>query len=179
MVTYPAAGASRCRTLTMPVSSVIDVHDPRAGDYRLLGDPRELRTCGLFVAEGRLVVERMLRDARYGVDSLLLSPTCCAPRSAGPCVRRSGTLLRVPFARVDPWPASLQELRASRADSDQRQCRLAQSWCSRRDCPLTTLPAWPMRAGSYPSAAGSMPASDAQLPEAIAAHRTAETPLMR
>ena len=73
MVTYPATGASPCRALTMPVSSVIDVTDLRIRDYQLLGDPRELRSRGLFVAEGRLVVERMLPDARYAVDSLRAS----------------------------------------------------------------------------------------------------------
>ncbi len=57
----------------MPVSNVIDVDRPRVHDYRLLGDPRELRSRGLFVAEGRLVVERMLPDARYAVDSLRAS----------------------------------------------------------------------------------------------------------
>ncbi len=204
MVTYPAAGASPCRALTMPVSSVIDVHDPRVRDYRLLGDPRELRTRGLFVAEGRLVVERLLRDTRYRVDSLLLnpasfaalgpalakrpdvtifecptgdfeaitgfnihrgclalvhrlpllsmqdavgasrlvvvlegvtdadnvggvfrnaaafgasavllSPTCCDPLYRKAVRTSVGHVLRVPFARVDPWPVALQELRAS------------------------------------------------------------------
>jgi len=59
--------------LTMPVASLIDVDEKGIRDCRLLGDPRELRSRGLFVAEGRLVVERMLPDARSAVDSLRAS----------------------------------------------------------------------------------------------------------
>lgn len=58
----------------MAVSIITEVDDLRVRDYRLLGDPRELRSRGLFVAEGRLVVERMLLDPRYSVESLLLNP---------------------------------------------------------------------------------------------------------
>lgn len=187
----------------MPLSIITDVDDPRVRDYRLLGDPRELRTRGLFVAEGRLVVERMLLDPRYVVESLLLnpaslaalapalqtrpdvtifesptgqfeaitgfnihrgclalvrrlpllsvadavgdsrlvvvlegvtdadnvggvfrnaaafgagavllSPTCCDPLYRKAVRTSVGHVLRVPFARVDPWPASLADLRA-------------------------------------------------------------------
>lgn len=188
----------------MPVSTITDVDDPRVRDYRLLGDPRELRARGLFVAEGRLVVERMLLDPRYVVDSLLLnpaslealaeplrtrpdvpifesptgnfeaitgfnihrgclalvhrlpllsvadavgdarvvavlegvtdadnvggvfrnaaafgagavllSPTCCDPLYRKAVRTSVGHVLRVPFARMDPWPASLAKLKAS------------------------------------------------------------------
>lgn len=57
----------------MPVVPVLTPGDPRLDDYRLLRDGELLRDRGLFVAEGRLVVERVLRDSRYRVKSLLLN----------------------------------------------------------------------------------------------------------
>jgi tRNA G18 (ribose-2'-O)-methylase SpoU len=46
--------------------------DPRLADYRLT-DPSLLRDRNLFIAEGRLVVERLLADGRYIVRSVLVS----------------------------------------------------------------------------------------------------------
>ena len=42
--------------------------------YRLVADPRALKHHGLFVAEGRLVVERLLEDGKFAVDSVLVTP---------------------------------------------------------------------------------------------------------
>jgi len=41
--------------------------------YRLDAEPRLVREQGLFVAGGRLVVQRMIEDRRCAVRSLLLS----------------------------------------------------------------------------------------------------------
>lgn len=51
--------------------------------------------------------------AAFGVDAVVLDPT-----TADPLYRRStrvslGHVLRIPFARADPWPAALDELRAA------------------------------------------------------------------
>ena len=46
--------------------------DPRVAEYRDIGDHDRLVAQGLFVAEGRLVVERLL-DARFRLRSLLLN----------------------------------------------------------------------------------------------------------
>jgi tRNA G18 (ribose-2'-O)-methylase SpoU len=46
--------------------------------YRLVGDPRALEREGLFVAEGRLVVERLLEDGRFRVHSVLATPAAVA-----------------------------------------------------------------------------------------------------
>lgn len=43
--------------------------------YRIVGDNGALERAGLFVAEGRLVVERLLEDRRYRVHSVLLTST--------------------------------------------------------------------------------------------------------
>jgi len=47
--------------------------DPRVAEYARLGDPEWLQSRGLFVAEGRLVVRRVLADARSRVRSLLVN----------------------------------------------------------------------------------------------------------
>jgi tRNA G18 (ribose-2'-O)-methylase SpoU len=55
------------------------IHRPRADDsrleaYRHVGDHRWLRHRQLFVAEGRLVVERLLSFPRYEIQSIVVSP---------------------------------------------------------------------------------------------------------
>ena len=55
------------------------IHRPRADDprltaYRHIGDHRWLRDRGLFVAEGRLVVERLLSLPGYAIESVNVSP---------------------------------------------------------------------------------------------------------
>ena len=51
--------------------------DPRLGAYRSVLDRDLVRRHGLFVAEGRLVVERLIADGRFTVQSLLVSGTAC------------------------------------------------------------------------------------------------------
>lgn len=57
----------------MTLVSIDDVADDRLAPYRAVGDPQLLRDYGLFVAEGRLVVERLLLESDYRVHSLLVS----------------------------------------------------------------------------------------------------------
>jgi tRNA G18 (ribose-2'-O)-methylase SpoU len=47
--------------------------DPRAADYAQIGDPVWLRRRGLFIAEGRLVVERLIAAGRFTLRSILLT----------------------------------------------------------------------------------------------------------
>ena len=47
--------------------------DPRVADYRAVHDPELARSRGLFVAEGRLVVRRVVEDGRWRVRSILVS----------------------------------------------------------------------------------------------------------
>jgi tRNA G18 (ribose-2'-O)-methylase SpoU len=47
--------------------------DPRAAAYRDIPDPQLLRAHGLFIAEGRLIVERLLTLPRFKIRSLLLN----------------------------------------------------------------------------------------------------------
>jgi tRNA G18 (ribose-2'-O)-methylase SpoU len=56
------------------VERVGDARDPRTAEYAHVGDPEWLRTHGLFVAEGRLVVERLVLGGRFKIRSILLTP---------------------------------------------------------------------------------------------------------
>jgi tRNA G18 (ribose-2'-O)-methylase SpoU len=47
--------------------------DPRVTDYRAVHDPELARSRGVFVAEGRLVVRRVVEDARWHVRSILVN----------------------------------------------------------------------------------------------------------
>ena len=60
---------------------IASADDPRFDPYRHVGDPRWIRDHGLFVAEGRLVVERLLALDRFRVHSILIN------RAAGDAMR--------------------------------------------------------------------------------------------
>ncbi|MFN7980293.1 MAG: RNA methyltransferase [Vicinamibacterales bacterium] len=57
----------------MAVIPVVDSDDPRLSSFRVLSDAALIRERGLFVAEGRFLLERVLADRRFVVDSLLLN----------------------------------------------------------------------------------------------------------
>jgi len=56
------------------VLHVASVDDPRLADYRNVPDPDLLRSRGVFIAEGRHVVRRLVTGSRYTARSLLLTP---------------------------------------------------------------------------------------------------------
>jgi tRNA G18 (ribose-2'-O)-methylase SpoU len=56
---------------------VAGVDDPRLDDYRNVPDAEMLRARGLFIAEGRHVVRRLLAS-RFRTCSVLLTPAACA-----------------------------------------------------------------------------------------------------
>ena len=57
----------------MTVERVSGPDDPRVALYRDIGDGELLRDRGVFVAEGRLVVRRVIEDGRYRVRSCLVN----------------------------------------------------------------------------------------------------------
>jgi tRNA G18 (ribose-2'-O)-methylase SpoU len=60
------------------VSSVVNVHsldDPRVAAYRHIADPHRLLKLGVFLAEGRLVVRRLIELRSWPIASILLTPT--------------------------------------------------------------------------------------------------------
>jgi tRNA G18 (ribose-2'-O)-methylase SpoU len=56
----------------------VDAADPRLEPYRRVGDRVWLRERDLFVAEGRLVVGRLLALGRFDVESVVLTPSALA-----------------------------------------------------------------------------------------------------
>jgi len=60
--------------------------DPRTTTYCDIGDPELLRSHKLFVAEGRLVVRRVIEDGRYRIRSLLVNEAARA--DLGPALER-------------------------------------------------------------------------------------------
>jgi len=63
---------------SVPVIRPDSVDDPRLTPFRDVGDAELRRRDGLFLAEGRLVVRRLLTQARYRTRAVLVSETARA-----------------------------------------------------------------------------------------------------
>lgn len=72
---------------------ILTADDPRVADYRGVSDPELLRSRNLFIAEGRIVVTRLLDDGRWTVRSVLVSQA--AKRDLEPTL--TGIAARVPI----------------------------------------------------------------------------------
>jgi tRNA G18 (ribose-2'-O)-methylase SpoU len=59
----------------MVVRTLDDLEDDLLSDYRSIADPALAARRGLFVAEGRLVVTRLLRESRFAARSALVTET--------------------------------------------------------------------------------------------------------
>jgi tRNA G18 (ribose-2'-O)-methylase SpoU len=59
-----------------------DPVDERLAAYRDIGNHEALRARGLFVAEGRFVVKRLIEDHRFDVESILVTPAARAMLAA-------------------------------------------------------------------------------------------------
>jgi tRNA G18 (ribose-2'-O)-methylase SpoU len=64
------------------VIRVESLDDPRLADYRSLTDRSAMLRAGLFVAEGRIVVERLLNNPRFRVRSVLMTAAALRQFSA-------------------------------------------------------------------------------------------------
>ena len=62
----------------MPFEGVDDITDPRLADYRNVPDPELIERRGIFVAEGRLVVRRLLSGARLATRSVMVTAAALA-----------------------------------------------------------------------------------------------------
>jgi tRNA G18 (ribose-2'-O)-methylase SpoU len=75
--------------------SIVEVHnanDARLSDYRTLSDPDGLRARGLFIAEGRLVVHRLLTASPLVTRSVLVTATALATLQEAIDLRRDVTV---------------------------------------------------------------------------------------
>ena len=57
----------------MPIVAVDDAGDRRLDEYRNVPDPVLLEQHGVFVAEGRLVVRRLLSGSRFVARALMVT----------------------------------------------------------------------------------------------------------
>jgi len=78
---------------TQQYTFIADADDPRLILYRCVRDPELARTQGLFVAEGRLVVRRVIESGRYRVRSVLVNET--AHSALGPALDGAGIAVYV------------------------------------------------------------------------------------
>jgi tRNA G18 (ribose-2'-O)-methylase SpoU len=56
------------------LTAVTSADDPRVADYKQTADPAALSRSGIFVAEGRWVVQRLLTSRRFATRSVLVTP---------------------------------------------------------------------------------------------------------
>lgn len=82
----------------MAIIRVDDVHDPRIETYRNVPDPALLLQGGLFVAEGRLVVRRLIEGGRFPVRSVMVTDAALAPLRDVLDARHALTVYLVPQA---------------------------------------------------------------------------------
>jgi tRNA G18 (ribose-2'-O)-methylase SpoU len=80
------------------IRRVVGLDDEQLAPYRDVGNPGALRGRGLFVAEGRFVVERLLDDARFDVESVVVTPA--AFTSLEQILQRSGAVVLICEADV-------------------------------------------------------------------------------
>lgn len=59
----------------MPIHRISALDDPRVAVFRDVTDPELMRRHGVFVAEGRLVVERLLQSRRFRTRAVLSTET--------------------------------------------------------------------------------------------------------
>jgi tRNA G18 (ribose-2'-O)-methylase SpoU len=58
----------------MRLEEIVDAGDPRVADYHTVSDRQLLLDRGLFIAEGRMIVRRILAEGRCRLRSVLVSP---------------------------------------------------------------------------------------------------------
>ena len=60
--------------MNSPSIRVSSIDDPRVSPYRHIAAPVELLDLGIFLAEGRLVVRRLIEMRQWPIESILLTP---------------------------------------------------------------------------------------------------------
>jgi len=72
-VTYFLLCTFKFVLIAVPVIAIENAGDPRLDDYRNVPDPELVARGGMFVAEGRLVVRRLLTESSLATRSLLVT----------------------------------------------------------------------------------------------------------
>jgi tRNA G18 (ribose-2'-O)-methylase SpoU len=89
--------------VTVPVIRIDDPADARLEDYRNVPDPELIEQRGVFVAEGRLVVTRLLEDRRFRARSVLVTDTARQAMRDVLDVRLKAEATDVPVYVVPQW----------------------------------------------------------------------------
>ncbi len=80
-----------------------------------IGHLRDTTPCTLLIAEGLTNVDNMgglfRNAAAFGVDGVVLDPTCCDPLYRKSIRVSAGHTLSIPWAVSRDWPADLRQLR--------------------------------------------------------------------
>lgn len=87
----------------MSLERIVRASDPRLDRYRDLRDADLLRDRGLFVAEGRLIVRRVIEDGRFAIESLLVNEG--ALRDLDSAIARVDPATPVYVCPTDTFPA--------------------------------------------------------------------------
>lgn len=80
---------------------VDDPGDPRLSDFRAVSDPELARTRQLFIAEGRLVVERLLKSSAFGTSAVLVTASAMKALEEALAVRPAVPVYIVPKHVMD------------------------------------------------------------------------------
>ena len=99
-------------------------HDLHRGCLALVERPPVASPQDVLMSTGTVVVLEGVSNAdnvggvfrnaaAFGAAAVLLSPTCCDPLYRKAIRTSMGAALRVPFARLDDWPAALAQVRAA------------------------------------------------------------------
>jgi tRNA G18 (ribose-2'-O)-methylase SpoU len=87
----------------MTVERIDGAKDPRAAAYRDLRDADLLRERGLFAAEGRVIVRRVIEGGRYAMHSLLVNDA--ALRDLAPAIARLDADAPIFVCPTEAFPA--------------------------------------------------------------------------
>lgn len=85
----------------MPVITVEGQDDERLADYRNIPDGELVERRGIFVAEGRLVVRRLLEESRLGARSVMVTDAALASVAEAIATRPGLPVYRVSQAVMD------------------------------------------------------------------------------
>ena len=85
----------------MPIIRVDDPGDSRIAPYRNVPDPDLLIQNGLFVAEGRMVVRRLIEGQRFSVQSVMVNDAALVPLREVLTTRDELPVYVVPQAVID------------------------------------------------------------------------------
>ena len=101
----------------------ISGYDVHRGCLALVERPLETPVDDLLAAGSLVILEGVTNAdnvggvfrnaAAFGVGGVLLSPTCCDPLYRKAIRTSMAASLRVPFARIEEWPAALARVRAA------------------------------------------------------------------